>query len=199
MPERPRYRVEDGLWCIDIKVRQARQLFDSRDPSPFRERDLDEDAVEYLLGAAQEIPRNQPLKLVVTVAEPAEPPLTGAVIAEAIRAHFAYQLEQIGHRLREHVRRGRSFLIVGVTVLAAFLTLAELTYALPAGTMRDILREGLVITGWVAMWRPLEVLLYDWRPLVDERRQVQRLLEAPVDVRYADASGAGVSTNPGSA
>ncbi len=84
-------------------------------------------------------------------------------------------------------------------MLAAFLTLAELRYALPAGTMRDILREGLVITGWVAMWRPLEVLLYDWRPLVDERRQVQRLLGAPVDVRYADTSGAGVSTSPGSA
>ena len=198
MPERSRYRVEDGRWCIDIKVRQARQLFDSRDPSPFRERDLDEDAVEYLLGAALEIPRHRPLTLVVTVAEPAEPPLPGAVIAEAMRAHFAYQLEQIGHRLSEHVRRGRSFLIVGVTVLAAFLTLAELTHALPAGTMRDILREGLVITGWVAMWRPLEVLLYDWRPLVDERRQVQRLLDAPVDVRYADASGAGVSTSPGS-
>ena len=185
MAERPRYRVEDGRWCIDINVRQARQLFDSRDPSPFRERDLDEDAVEYLLGAALEIPRSKPLAVVITIAEPAEAPLTEAVIAEAMRAHFAYQLEQTGHRLSEHVRRGRSFLIVGVTVLAAFLTLAELTHALPAGTMRDILREGLVITGWVAMWRPLEVLLYDWRPLVDERRQVQRLLDAPVDVRSA--------------
>lgn len=199
VPERPRYRVEDGRWCIDINVRHARQLFDSRDPSPFRERDLDEDAVEYLLGAALEIPRNRPLKLVVTVAEPAEPPLAGEIIAEAMRAHFAYQLEQVSRRLAEHVRRGRSFLIVGVTVLGAFLTLAEFAQALPGGTLREILREGLVITGWVAMWRPLEVLLYDWRPLLDERRQVKRLLEAPVDVRYADASGAGVNTSPRSA
>ena len=170
MAERPRYRVEDGRWCIDIRVRQARQLFDGRDPAPFRERDLDEKAVEYLLGAALEIPR-----------------------------HFAYQLEPVSRRLAEHVRRGRSFLIVGVTVLAAFLTLAEFAQALPVGTLREILREGLVITGWVAMWRPLEVLLYDWRPLLDERRQVQRLLDALVEVRHGDASGAGVSNSPGSA
>ena len=199
MAERPRYRVEDGLWCIDIKVRQARQLFDSRDPAPFRERDLDEKAVEYLLGAALEIPRHRPLKLVVMVAEPTEPPVPREVIVEATRAHFAYQLEQVSRRLAEHVRRGRGFLVVGITVLAAFLTLAEFTQALPGGTLREILREGLVITGWVAMWRPLEVLLYDWRPLLDERRQVQRLIDALVEVRHGDASGAGVSTSPGSA
>ena len=193
MPERPRYRVEDGRWCIDINVRHARQLFDSRDPAPFRERDLDEKAVEYLLGAALEIPRHRPLKLVVMVAEPTEPPVPGEIIVEAMRAHFAYQLEQVSRRLAEHVRRGRGFLVVGITVLAEF------TQALPGGTLREILREGLVITGWVAMWRPLEVLLYDWRPLLDERRQVQRLLDALVEVQHGDASGAGVSTSPGSA
>lgn len=196
MAEHPRYRVEDGHWCIDIKVRQARQLFDSRDPAPFRERDLDEDAVDYLLGAAQEIPRSRPIKMVVTITEPSEPPLPAEVILEAVRAHFAHQLEQVGRRLAEHVRRGRGFLIVGVTALAAFLTLAELAQALPGGTLREILREGLVITGWVAMWRPLEVLLYDWRPLVDERRQIRRLLDAPVDVRYGETARTAVSTSP---
>jgi len=73
---------------------------------------------------------------------------------------------------------------VGLTVLVVFLTLAELTSSLPTGPLREVLREGLVITGWVAMWRPLEVLLYDWWPLIDERRQVRRILEAPVSIRY---------------
>ncbi|MGE0393635.1 MAG: hypothetical protein AB7I25_11790 [Vicinamibacterales bacterium] len=186
MTDRPRYRVEDGRSCIDIKVRQARQLFDSRDPAPFRERDLDQNALEYLLEAAQEIPRGRPLKIVVTIAEPGEPPLAADVLTEAIRTHFAYLSEQLTRRLADHNRRGRRFLAVGVTALAVFLTLAELTRTLPVSTFRDILREGLVITGWVAMWRPLEVLLYDWRPLVDERRQVERLLDAPIDVRSAD-------------
>jgi hypothetical protein len=32
-----RYRVEDGRWWIDIRVAQSRQLFDGRDPAPFRD------------------------------------------------------------------------------------------------------------------------------------------------------------------
>jgi hypothetical protein len=179
-----RYRVEGGRSCIDLRVRQSRQLFDLRDPAPFRERDLDEDAVEYLLGAAQEIPRKQPLKIVVTVSEEPEPHLPSSVIVDAVRGHFAYEREQVGRRLAEHVRRGRMFLAVGLTVLVVFLTLAELTTSLAPGALREILREGLIITGWVAMWRPLDVLLYDWWPLVDERRHIERVLAAPVDIRY---------------
>lgn len=184
MTTRPRYRVEDGRTCIDIKVRHSNQIFDGRDPAPFRERDLDEDAVDYLLAAAQEIPRGQPLKIVVTISEEPDPRLALDVIVEAVRGHFSYELDRVRRRLREHVRRGQMFLGVGLTVLVVFLTLAELTTSLPSGPLRDILREGLVITGWVAMWRPLEVLLYDWWPMVDERRHISRILKAPVSIRY---------------
>lgn len=184
MKKRTRYRVEEGRSCIDLKVRHARQLFDTRDPAPFRERDLDADAVEYLLAAAQEIPRKRPLAVVVQILEKPEPLLAPDVIAEAVRGHFIYEGEQVERRLREHVRRGQMFLGVGLTVLVIFLTLAELTSSLPTGHLREILREGLVITGWVAMWRPLEVLLYDWWPMVDERRRVRRILAAPISIRY---------------
>lgn len=188
MAAHTRYRIEDGRSCIDLNVRESRQLFDGRDPAPFRERDLDEDVVEYVLGAALEIPRKQPLAIVVTIADEPEPRLGEDVIAEAVRAYFDHTRNQIGHRLADHVRRGRMFLGLGLTMLVVFLTLAEFTASLPGGSLRDILREGLVITGWVAMWRPLDVLLYDWWPLVDERRQVTRILEAPVSIRYGNES-----------
>ena len=185
MTPRARYRVEEGRSCIDIKVAHSRQLFDFRDPAPFRERDLDDDAVAYLLAAAHEIPRKQPLAIVVTISDEPEPRLAPEAIADAVHTHFRYELEQIQRRLREHMRRGQVSLAVGLTVLGVLLTLAELTVSLPSGTMRDILREGLVITGWVAMWRPLELLLYDWRPMVAERRHIVRVLDAPVSIRYA--------------
>lgn len=187
MATRARYRSENGRSCIDLNIRRSAQLFDNRDPAPFIERDLDDDAVGYLLASAQEIPRKQPIAIVVTISEEPEPPLPAEVIAEAVRRHFVHAGEQVERRLREHVRRGQMFLAVGLTVLVLFLTLAGLTASLPAGPLQQILREGLVITGWVAMWRPLEVLLYDWWPLIDERRQIRRLADAPVSIRYAAA------------
>ena len=179
-----RYRIEDGRSWIDIRVAQSRQLFDGRDPAPFRERDLDDDAVEYLLVAAEEIPRKQRLGIAVTISDEPEPRMAQDSIVEAVHSHFRHVHEQIQRRLREHIRRGQISLAVGLTMLVAFLALAGWTQSLPSGAFREILREGLVITGWVAMWRPLEVLLYDWWPLVDERRQIARLLDAPVSIHY---------------
>ena len=90
MVTRARYRVEKGRSCIDLKLRNSGQLFDGRDPAPFRERDLDDDAVDYLLAAAQEIPRKEPLTIVVTISEEPEPRLAPEAIVEAVAGHFRY-------------------------------------------------------------------------------------------------------------
>jgi hypothetical protein len=38
----------------------------------------------------------------------------------------------------------------------------------------------LVILGWVANWRPIQIFLYDWQPLVRRRRLLKRLAKATV-------------------
>ncbi len=191
--KRNRYRIEDGKWCIDIKLKSAQQLFDGRDPAPFRERDLDEKAASYLIGSVQEIPRKEPIKIVLSVDERLSPPLPSDVLAEAIHGHFEYELEQTERLARQQIGRAQVFLAIGLSVLIIFLSLAELTMRLPESTMQRILHEGLYITGWVAMWRPLEALLYDWWPHVDQRRLIRRILGAELVVRYSEIAE---SANP---
>jgi hypothetical protein len=46
-----------------------------------------------------------------------------------------------------------------------------------------VLEESLIIVGWVANWRPLEIYLYDWWPI---RRRVllyRRIAAAPLKVQ----------------
>jgi hypothetical protein len=47
----------------------------------------------------------------------------------------------------------------------------------------QIVQEGLIIVGWVANWRPIEIFLYDWWPIVRRRRLYRRLASATVEVR----------------
>jgi hypothetical protein len=51
------------------------------------------------------------------------------------------------------------------------------------GTLHDILAEGLLISGWVAMWRPLQIYLYDWWPLVRHLRILRKIRDLPVQLR----------------
>jgi hypothetical protein len=54
-------------------------------------------------------------------------------------------------------------------------------------TFGQALHEGLAIGGWVAMWRPLEVFLYDWWPIRADARRFDRLATMPV--RIVDDQG----------
>src|SRR5215469_8797511 len=48
---------------IRLKLHDANQLFNSMDPSPFIEKDLDADAEEFIVTWAQEFPRDDPVRL----------------------------------------------------------------------------------------------------------------------------------------
>ncbi|WP_415176918.1 hypothetical protein [Porticoccus sp.] len=52
----------------------------------------------------------------------------------------------------------------------------------PYSGFAELLSEGLMIGGWVAMWRPMEIFLYRWWPIVRRRRTYIRLAEMPVTV-----------------
>ena len=48
-----RYRREDGFYLIELRLRELRALFNSLDPAPFLDKDLDDEAERYIVGAAK--------------------------------------------------------------------------------------------------------------------------------------------------
>src|SRR6202030_4055783 len=112
-----------------------------------------------------------------------------AGVEDAVRAYFESRAEIKRRELGQLIRRGRLRLGVGLLFLAGCLTLGQFIARPGAGTATDIIREGLTIGGWVAMWRPLEIYLYDWWPLRSESRLSDRLAAMPVRIRYANATG----------
>jgi hypothetical protein len=82
------------------------------------------------------------------------------------------------------LRRARTGLLVGAIFLTACITTAQWVVAQGFGVWGNLIREGLVILGWVAMWRPIDMLLYDWWPLMDNLEIYGRLSRIPVEVLY---------------
>jgi len=175
----PRYRVENGEPCVDVRIVNIEQLFDNSDPAPFRERDLDPDLVEYLLAAGEDLGSHATFRMVFWLEKPCQP----GEIEAAVRAHFAYELDRLERRRRRQRRTGQIALLLGGTLIIALLSLAQVVGRAVPGSIGAALREGLVISSWVVMWRPVEILIYDWIPVRRERRVMQRLLAAPIDVR----------------
>jgi hypothetical protein len=175
---------------IEVHVAELRQLFDAIDPSPFRDRDLDPKAEEFIVGWAKELPRDATLALVVDLDREAGLSDEAAVLRDAIHEFFRHRAQVYRQRLRELFRRGRTSLMIGLVVLASAIALGDfLARALKESRIGEIVRESLTIGGWVSMWRPLEVFLYDWWPIRNEARLSDRLAAMPVRIRYANATG----------
>lgn len=176
---------------IEVHVGELKQLFNSIDPSPFRNKDLDPGAEEFIVGWAKDLPSDVALALVVDLDRPAGLPDEAAVLRDAVHEFFRQRAEAYRWRLRELFRHGRTSLLIGLTVLAGAIALGDfLANLLKTSRIGEILRESLTIGGWVSMWRPLEVFLYDWWPIRNEARLSDRLAAMPVRVRYLSAASA---------
>ena len=71
-------------------------------------------------------------------------------------------------------------LMVGLVFLFVCIAVRQLVLAIGQGLSAQIVDEGLYIVGWVAMWRPLEIFLYDWRPVRHRQRLFAKLADIPV-------------------
>lgn len=183
MAEPKNQKTSNAKAAIEINLNRLPQLFNSLDPSPFHERDLDKEAEEYIIGSAEEISHHHPSALVIhlpldQVPEPGAPDLS-----EAIHNYFAYREAHERRRLRLLFRDGRIALAIGLGFLFCCVALRELVFSLGHSAAFDIFGEGMLIIGWVAMWRPLEIFLYEWVPIRRRCQILGTLATIPVTIQ----------------
>jgi len=170
---------------IEVRIREVAQLFNTFDPMPFPEKDLDADAEEFIVGWAKEYPAKEALTVRVHLTSPPADPEVGERIRDTIHTYFRHRAMIMRRKFRELLKRGRLSLFIGLFFLTVCTLLADLVVA----TMGDqaifqIIKESLLIAGWVAMWRPMEIFLYDWWPLRHEWRVYDRLSRAIVETLW---------------
>jgi hypothetical protein len=168
---------------IEIRIENISQLFHSLDPFPFREKDLDKDAEEFIVSWARELPQNQPIRIVVHLPSMEALKPEAQELSHALTRYFAYRAHIVTYELKELFRIGRQALMIGLAVLAFCVILSQTAaHRLTPTPFARLIEESLIILGWVANWRPLEIFLYDWWPLVRQRNLYQRLSNARVEL-----------------
>lgn len=170
---------------IELRVDHLAHLFDPLDPFPTPTRDLSRTAEDFIVGWARELPENAALSIVIYLGEE-----TGegaaAGVCEAMRRHFTARAEHVRGDINELFRVGRTSLLIGLVVLAGCILASTLASRLfGAAPLARFFTEGLIILGWVANWRPIEIFLYDWWPLAKQRKLFERIAAASIDVRAA--------------
>jgi len=168
--------IPPGSATIELHIGELRQLFNSMDPAPFRDRDLDPKAEEFIVEWGQEQSFNLPLALIVHLDRRDSTFAESSVLGQSVREFFTARALATRQKLHQLLGIGRISLAIGLAFLGASIVLGDLIFALLSSErLGGILQESLLIGGWVAMWRPIEIFLYDWWPIRAEAKLYDRL------------------------
>lgn len=169
---------------IEIRLNTPEQLLNSLDPSPFRTRDLDDKAADYIIENAEDQATPDPLLLVIDLPGDEAARDLAKELPSALQNSFRHRAGRARRQLREMFRNGRRSLAIGLGVLGLSILLVQLLeLSMKGSALAKMIEQGLFILGWVAIWRPLEIFLYDWLPLSKRISILDRLAEAIIEVR----------------
>jgi hypothetical protein len=167
---------------LELRVHKLQQLFNSLDPSPFLTKDLDRSAEAYIESWALPLARGTRLQLTIHAEQIESSQAASELMADAIHNHYGYKADMVRAQLRQLLRQGRISLAIGLAFVALCLLAAETLTHPGQGPLGSIARESLTIIGWVAMWRPVQIFLYDWWPVMERIHVYENLKYARVTV-----------------
>jgi hypothetical protein len=174
---------------LDLYLADTRQLFNSMDPAPFRQRDLDPNAATYIVDWAEEAPTGQSLSLVLHLGSGSTTEADAAIVRESVREYFERRAMATRRKLRQLFRVGRYSLLIALVFLGLVIVVGESIAGLVSkDRYASLIQDSLVIGSWVALWRPLEIFLYDWWPISAEAKLYDRLSRMDVSIRSATAT-----------
>ena len=168
---------------IEVRLLKLDQLFNSLDPSPFLERDLDDEAEDFIVDWARELPTDIRIRIVVHLPPDEVQKAREHDVEAAIARYFAYRAAKAQGELKELFRVGRRYLTIGIPVLLVCLITSQFArFMFGEGPLARTVEESLIIVGWVANWKPIETFLYDWWPLKRRRDLFHRLSQAVCEI-----------------
>ena len=173
---------DETKFLVEINLQTPRQLFNTLDPSPFHEKDLDSAAERYIIDSADELALHKPLNLLIHLPENTITHETAKHFQDSIQRYFTFRASEASLHLRRCFRDGRIALLVGFSFLLSCLMIRELLLTYGEGFFYDFLAEGFLITGWVALWHPLDIFLYQWWPLLRRHRLLDKISQLSVEV-----------------
>ena len=134
---------------IELRVDNVSQLFHTLDPFPFRERDLDREAEEFIVWWAGELAADRKIRIMVHLPETEAQTKAARELSEAFRRYFFDHAGTIQREINELFRIERRSLGIGVTILVICLLSAHLAgdYLIDS-PFRRLVEESFLILGW---------------------------------------------------
>lgn len=179
--------ARDERQSIELTLHDLDELFVAPGIDPLNGRFQDESGIDRLVTLLDtDLPARPPRMTIALLAGPVSDERVTRCRG-ALRGYATMRIEQLERERARVTRQGLRELRVGLLLLAAFLLatgILERQDWLPA-FVRSYGLEGLAIVGWIVLWHPVELLLFERRELARDRRVYELVRETELTIRAA--------------
>jgi len=158
------------------------QLFNSYDPAPFHEKELDTAAEHYIVDTIRDFPKKTAFRIIIYLPPDIASTERAQKIPQAIHNHFEYKMLVQDRKFRERFRHGRFTLLIGLSFLAIALFARQTISHINNLLYAQIFADALLIIGWAVMWEPITVLLYELWPIIQQKNTYEKISTMDIGV-----------------
>jgi hypothetical protein len=174
----------DGKIAIDMWFKALDQLFDPSDPFPFPEKELTDLAENSIFEAVIDLCLRKDVDLILHIPSGSVPPDGEDQLANAVRRHFSFRLDDIAREKRSSWREGKVSVLLALVNACIGIVVFYFYLRNPTPSFFSTLIFGIfVIMNWVTIWDTYEYFLYDWRKLWRKYRVYEKLTRVNVVIR----------------
>jgi hypothetical protein len=140
---------------IDIMLKNINEIFQQSVCNT-----LNREFEDYIFNSAKNYALDKKIKLIIHIPKEQK---DMDLIKYTIHKHFEYKAKEISLQLKQQFYQWIINIIIGILFLVLCLILVEVLEVFSYINIVKILKESLLIIGWVALWEPVSFILFGWR------------------------------------
>ncbi|WEK49175.1 MAG: hypothetical protein P0Y66_15665 [Candidatus Kaistia colombiensis] len=164
---------------VDLYLSDIHNFFQTPEVDPFLGENIEASGIDQLIDTMNARPqsRGDIKNVVIHLPEALPEPNLPVRVRTAITNYCDAQIRLAVQKKREIWLEGRKSLKIGLVFWAICLALSLLfeEVIFTRHVFGRLFGEGFIIAGWVGLWRPAELLLYDWRPYAREKKRYEEI------------------------
>jgi hypothetical protein len=176
---------ESGNYIIELSVPRFENLFSPYDPTPIHQKDIDPAIMNTILSQFVVFPRHTGVELHVYLPKKVKKSNVENHLEQALRHHFEYELLENELHLQRRLQKGlKTFFYAAIIFTTLFISSYLLNKVNEQYVLLHIFAEGLSIGAWVSLWHPIEMILYNWLPLYENKKKYSKLKDMRIKFKY---------------